>query len=622
MYIIFHKIRLHHFMSFEDAEINFENYNGYISIIGINNNPLDSAKSNGSGKSALLDSICYALTGETIRGVKDIKNVFLDGDAEVELWFSVDGEDYRLIRTKGKSSNLKLFVNGQDKSGKGIKDTQEILESMLPDITAQMIGSVIILGQGLPQRFSNNTPSGRKAVLENLAKTDYMIEELKNKVANRKSELQSEIDSYQKDKYKAEAEKQKYEELILSSQHQIDAMKPKEVIEAGIEIQQLSIDKLTKQQAECTERYNETMRVVSELRDKYRGVEFERDKEVNQITIAYQDKLTSYKTEFANKNAEFNALDKQIRSIESIRDICPTCGQKLHNVVKPSCEKEKEERKQLSLVIDRLQSDMKGVEKEKQKEINAIMAKYQSKLEDVKNDGVSAKQKNLTAEQELNRLNSDIVTANSKMASMKSELSFWENNVAQWKKNIAIYGEKATECERSIENIDKSTEISERRISIVKKFDTALSRDFRGYLLTNVIDYINKITAEYSEVVLGGENKVCLSLDKNNLDIYYGEKVYECLSGGERQKVDVIVQFAIREMLCKFMGFGCNLIVLDEIFDNCDSQGCGKIIDLISQKLSDISSVYLITHHAEELNLPCDYQIQVVKGRDNISRIA
>ena len=101
----------------------------------------------------------------------------------------------------------------------------------------------------------------------------------------------------------------------------------------------------------------------------------------------------------------------------------------------------------------------------------------------------------------------------------------------------------------------------------------------------------------------------------------YNGKEYEALSGGERQKVDLIIQFAIRDMLCKHTSFSSNIIVMDEIFDNLDDMGCQKILDLITTRLHDISSIFIITHHGAELSIPYDDIIKVEKSNDGISRV-
>ena len=196
MNLKFKKIIIKNFLSIGEAELNLED-NEYVLVKGINNNPDDLAKSNGSGKSSIFEAISWVLTGETIRGIKSsISNINSGDGAYVELALDVNGEPWRIIRTKDNKqykTTLKVFVGDSDKSGKGIRDTEKLLSEYLPDLTSSLIGSVIVLGQGLPQRFSNNSPSGRKEVLEKLSKSDFMIEDLKNRISARKSNLNQSI---------------------------------------------------------------------------------------------------------------------------------------------------------------------------------------------------------------------------------------------------------------------------------------------------------------------------------------------------------------------------------------------------------------------------------------------
>lgn len=145
------------------------------------------------------------------------------------------------------------------------------------------------------------------------------------------------------------------------------------------------------------------------------------------------------------------------------------------------------------------------------------------------------------------------------------------------------------------------------------------TRDFRGYLLSNVINYINSKAKEYCKDVFSTE-LLDFELSGNNILISYNKRDYENLSGGERQKIDLIVQFAIRDMLCKFLNFSSNIIILDELFDNLDSFGCQKILDLISSKLTEVENIYIVTHHSD-ISIPYDNEIVVEKGVNGISRI-
>ena len=197
MHINFSSLKIHNFMSFGDAQLNFDD-TGFVKVVGVNENIDDLSMSNGSGKSALSESIIWCLTGDTLRGTKNVKNIYCDDGTYVDIEFYVDSNQYRLIRSKDSKdykTALQIYINGKDCSGKGIRDSEKLLLDYLPDITTSLLGSVIILGQGLPQRFTQNSPSGRKEVLEKLSKSDFMISDLKDRVSKRKSELNDEIRS-------------------------------------------------------------------------------------------------------------------------------------------------------------------------------------------------------------------------------------------------------------------------------------------------------------------------------------------------------------------------------------------------------------------------------------------
>ena len=207
--VIFKNLQLQNFMSYEYAELAL-NRKGNVQVGGINNNPEDSAKSNGCGKSTLFNALAWALTGETVSGASNVANIYANGKTEVSVEFEFDGDEYKITRTKNPS-NLFIYINGENKSGKGIRDTSKLLAEYIPQLDSNLITSVIILGQGLPQRFTNNTPSGRKDVLEKLSNSDFMIQDLKTRLSERKSTL--------------EKQKRDLEDEILKNNTLIDSKK-------------------------------------------------------------------------------------------------------------------------------------------------------------------------------------------------------------------------------------------------------------------------------------------------------------------------------------------------------------------------------------------------------------
>jgi DNA repair exonuclease SbcCD ATPase subunit len=272
MNICFEKITIKNFLSIGFAEIDFRNL-GYVLVQGRNNSVDDNASSNGSGKSSIFEAISWVLTGETVRGVKSgVANIKANQGALVEIQFIIDNKKIRIVRTKDDielGTTLKLFVNGEDKSGKGIRDTSKILCEYLPDITPSLIGSVIILGQSLPQRFSNNTPSGRKEVLESLSKSDFMIADLKERIANRKQLLLDTIKELEIEHKSLETKKELLESRLASVEQGLSDMGSSDEISEKLKQEKKSLQ-CKKKELNCIEEsLSGEKDAVQTLRDTY-----------------------------------------------------------------------------------------------------------------------------------------------------------------------------------------------------------------------------------------------------------------------------------------------------------------------------------------------------------------
>jgi DNA repair exonuclease SbcCD ATPase subunit len=150
--------------------------------------------------------------------------------------------------------------------------------------------------------------------------------------------------------------------------------------------------------------------------------------------------------------------------------------------------------------------------------------------------------------------------------------------------------------------------------------ENLIKRDFRGFLLENIIKYVDQVAKDYCEIVFG-TRELKIYLDGNALDISYCNKMFDNLSGGEKQRVDLILQFAIRNMLNAYLNTSSNILVLDEITDFLDKQSCKAVMTLIEKELTTIESVFVVSHHAAELELPIDSEIKVVKSEFGISEV-
>ena len=196
--IHFKKITIHNFGSYSHAELDLQN-RGFCLVSGQNNYVPDNALSNGVGKSLCFSAINYVLTGETISGVKSgLRNINVEeNECWAELEFNYNKDSYIITRILAPKSDLKIVKNNIDVSGKGIRESEKKLTELLPDLTKDLITSTIIIGQGMPNKFSSFNPSGRKELLEKLTKSDFMIEDLKQRIMSRQSELATKVREYE-----------------------------------------------------------------------------------------------------------------------------------------------------------------------------------------------------------------------------------------------------------------------------------------------------------------------------------------------------------------------------------------------------------------------------------------
>lgn len=644
MNICFEKIVIKNFLSIGYAEIDFRNL-GYVLVQGKNFSSDDNASSNGSGKSSIFESISWVLTGETVRGIKsNVVNMNANQGAFVEIHFVVDDKKIKIIRTKDDKeygTTLKLFVNGEDKSGKGIRDTSKILCDYLPDIVPSLIGSVIILGQSLPQRFSNNTPSGRKEVLESLSKSDFMIADLKDRIASRKQLLLDTIKELEIEHKSFEAKKELLESRLVSIDAELSNMGSSEDILKNIQQEQKSLQNKTEELNRVEQSLCGEKDIVQSLRDSYvfllqkksekeKECLLEKQKAVLLIENKYESLLDDEQSRINGLSVECKTLSKEIVRIDAITDVCPTCGQKLVGVEKPDSAVLKKELKKLksklekeNKLYDKLCSNRDLEVDEEEARVNSVfdaeLKSIEENLTSISNDGKTHKNILSSLEEERNDAFGTINSLNVSISKLSALFDSFNERLDSLHKEKKSLSEDILEiCNKILYNTNRRDDC-ENRLEVINKFVTIVSRDFRGYLLKSLIEYIDKTAKEYSLCVFDTD-KISFSLNGNNIDIGYCGKPYENLSSGERQKVDLIVQFSIRDMLCKYLGFGCNILVLDEIFDGLDFVGCQKIIELISTKLPGIDSIFVVTHRAD-LSIPYDRILSVEKNSQGISYV-
>ena len=618
--IQFKKVIVHNFGSYGHVELGLQN-RGFCLVSGQNNYTKDNALSNGSGKSFLWSAICYALTGETISGIKaNLKNIHID---EPECWVQLDflyNKDlFSLVRTVAPKSDLKIFKNDIDLSGKGIRESEKKLQDLLPELTKDLIASTIIIGQGMPNKFSSFSPSGRKDLLERLTKSDFMIEDLKTRIQARQQELSEKV--------------REFEDSLLANRTQLNGhISNVERLKASIEGKQRpDFDTLIKTQesklAQSEQQKANLEVLIKSLEENLETLNAslleltaEKGKVSNTELAAYTESYTKLSTEKARLEFDIQNLNKEIAKLKAIVDTCPTCGQHIPNVQKPSTEYMEQNLQAAQAALDNIKLDIQKCNTQHQEYLNQIENAFsedistfnklilegRANLQSVRADYSSCTATLDFEKTAYNKLIYDRQNWDSYIKRQQDELARLEAEVARLTNVIAI--------------TSLAKEDYDQRISIVKKMDQLTKRDFRGFLLTNIINYIDSKAKDYCAIVFG-TRELMLEINGNALDITYCGKAFDGLSGGEKQRVDLILQLAIRDLLTSYLGLSANILVLDEITDFLDKKSCKAVMQLLEKELQTVESVFIISHHVEELEIPVDSEIKVIKNEHGISEL-
>lgn len=618
--IQFKKVVIHNFGSYGHVELELQN-RGFCLVSGQNNFTKDNALSNGSGKSFLWSAICYALTGETINGIKtNLKNIHTEEtDCFVQLDFLYNKDLFSIQRIVAPKSDLKILKNDIDLSGKGIRESEKKLQEVLPDLTKDLIASTIIIGQGMPNKFSSFSPSGRKDLLERLTKSDFMIEDIKARITARLQELTVKIREYEdsllanRTQLNSHIANRDRIKVMIENQHRPD-------FDQLINSQKIKLDQVEQQKAQLEVLIASTEAKLESLNIQLLELTNEKAKVSNEELDAYTKSHTNL---VANKSLqEFNikAVKDEIAKYKAIVDRCPTCGQRIPDVHKPDTSMLEHQLSKVQECLKTAVDDIRKCETQHQEYLiqieNAFKDEFNSLTKTIADEKASLQNNRI----EYNKCTNTLELERNSYNKLIYDRQNWDNSIKRQQEEINTLETEIARLTNLISITSLAKEDYDQRITVVKKMDQLTKRDFRGYLLTNIINYIDNKAKDYCSIVFG-TRELAIEISGNVLDITYCGKAFDGLSGGEKQRVDLILQLAIRDLLNSYLGLSANILVLDEITDFLDKKSCQAVMQLLEKELNTVESVFIISHHSEGLELPIDSEIKVIKNENGISEL-
>jgi len=534
---------------------------------------------NGSGKSTMLDALCFALFGKPFRSINKplLVNSINGKDCVVEVEFDSHNKKYRIVR--GIKPNIfEIYCNGELLNQEAsARDYQEYLEKFILKLNYKSFTQIVILGSASFVPFMQLSASDRRAIIEDLL--DIQIFSTMNGLV--KDRLGNNKDLMTNKKSEIELTQQKFD---LKKQF--------------IDNQKLDNDA-------------KVLQYVGEIESNQSVVQTLHE-EINGLTqdVSNLSEQVASKTEIEGKVKKLGKLESQIESnLSKFRkdihffesnDSCPTCRQAIAMGFKET---------ELTGLTDKVEKCEHGLNELEQK-----LIEEQEKL-----NSIAEIQRNIQSKQ------IDIATKNTTITETNKLLVRLQKHIDELKSK------------------SQTTDKEEAELNTLKDALTQLKTDLRVLIeeksyyevassLLKDTGIKTKIVKQYLPVINKLVNKYLASLDffvNFNLDESFKETIksrhrdeftYNNFSEGEKQRIDMALMLTWRAVAKLKNSSNTNLLILDETFDSSlDTNGTEELMKILH--MLEGVNLFVISHKGDILQDKFANVIKFVKEK-NFSKIS
>ena len=514
---------------------------------------------NGTGKSTLLDALCFVLFNRPFRIIKkeQMVNTINNGDCIVEVEFDVGTKNY-IIRRGIKPNLFEIFCDGKliNQDANNV-DYQKYLETNIMKLNYRSFIQVVLLGSSSYEPFMKMKPRYRREVVEEIL--DIRVFGLMDLI------LRSQQSDLQK--------------KLTEVRHQCELIKTKYETEAKYltTLETKGSDNLTVQQNKIEENKENRLKYEQKLNSLNEAIAVSQNSLIDQDTTAKKVKeLEKYET----KIEQNISTHKKTLDFFKDNDTCPVCTQSIDkNFKEEKCNHE-------TSTISKLQSGLKqlvgelNIHEEKMTQFNQMSNKItEMNVEIAKiNGSLSALKKHS------DQIQLEISTASQK----DSDIEKIELELEQMKVDLAEADEKLKGVQEEKDYVDVLREILNdkgAKANIIRKYVPIMNQLINKYLQSMDFYISFNLDEEFNETV---KSRFRDTFNYNNF------------SEGEKMRIDLALLFTWRDIARMKNSTNTNLLILDEIFDSSlDGQGTDDFFKII--KGLEKENIFIISHKGDIL---------------------
>jgi DNA repair exonuclease SbcCD ATPase subunit len=516
---------------------------------------------NGSGKSTMLDALCFGLFNKAFRKITkgQLVNSTNEKECLVEIDFCIGTKEYKIKR--GIKPNIfEIWIDGilQNQAASSA-DQQKQLEDNILKLNYKSFTQIVILGSASFVPFMQLSTANRREVVEDLLDIKIfsaMNAVIKDRIKNTNDKIKELSLKQSMTEEKVEMQKEFIESIEKSGKENIEKKKDK------ITSITTYIDQLAAENVQKVEEVSTTLQPQLEnLLDASKKL-----KQLSNLKGKISEKVSSITEQhkFFNNNS-----------------VCPTCTQTIEEEFRLNKVSESETKaKELQQGYNELKEAIQQEEK-REREFNVVSKEISSLNNEISNNNVKISQLNKQSrdlDQEIQDITNKIKNRNTErkvLTDLEQTLDLIQTEKAKNKEDVSYFD--------FAHSLMKDGGIKGK---IIKKYLPLMNQQINKYL--QMMDfYINfTLDEEFNEKIKSPIHE---------------DFTYESFSEGEKMRINLAILFTWRELARMKNSVNTNLLILDEVFDSSlDFMGTDYFTRIIKYVIKD-TNIFVISHKTDEL---------------------